>query len=522
MNRRGGVRGNSTRGSIRGNMRGGVRGSMRGGNIRRGSTHNGTITTNEPAVDICAFLNELHMTNNDADTKYERIGKLIAICNKYHLRMHQEKVVVEDDVGDDTNDAEHTKPQHAVRRVIISADRFDTSSRHPVSFQCNGLVLDSDTWEVLSYPAPTCKVVYNKKTLISGIENNKYEIYRVRDGTVITLYWYENAWCMSSANGFQINHYKWMGETTYEEAFIELMARYPGFSFDNLDKSHCYTLGFRYHDFHPFVRDPESIWFIQSCDLNALNGKSDDADNAASSVDTATATFPRALNVITSAASTVRPEVKMLERQISVLVGAKDAAQFIKSVETDCNTSLDNVLRDRECSDFTYGFLFRDPTSTYGIHSHVIIESALMKTLRRMLYNFNDTHRDERLTVNNTNRLNYILVRSYINYSQRAKFISLMPQFTVQYDSFNKTVDMVVSRVIQQLRVKGGKGGVKNAKMDTAKNTMFDLTVSSLTAYVTKHCRVNMSDMNTKSIIYDLVVSPKFLHMYYALLIQNE
>lgn len=466
-------------------------------------------------IDVCAFLTELreHIAEGGEDlSKYDAIGRLISVCRKYNLRMRQEFVQTVDggsdsgDANDDANDdngdddggdTDTPQPTRTARRVIISTERFNNTFAHPVSFQCNGLVLDSDTWEVLSYPVPVCKTIYNKKALTEGVRQSKYEIYRIRDGTVVTLYWYEpeQRWCMSSANGFQINNYKWMGDTTYEEALMKLSENYEGFSFDGLDKKKCYTVGFRYHDFHPFLQDPESIWFIQSCDLGELN-----ANNK--------------LNIITSTGD-APTEVEMLERQTSILVKPEDADRFMKNMVSDCRSSTNDVLRATGTPNIVYGFIFRDPTNTYGEHSNVVIESELMKVLRRLLYNFNDVKRDNRITVDHTNRMSFIVVRSYLNYMYRSLFIQLMPQFALQYDQYTKTTNSVVSKIIYYLRNRNAR---QRASVAGNRKTTFDEVVYGLTDYVSKNSRVNVHDSNTKSIIYDMVVTPNFTHMYYKLL----
>jgi hypothetical protein len=50
-------------------------------------------------------------------------------------------------------------------------------------------------------------------------------------------------------------------------------ANYPEFSFDKLDRSRAYTIGFRHNEFHPLKNDAPKMWLIQSCDLNAINSE---------------------------------------------------------------------------------------------------------------------------------------------------------------------------------------------------------------------------------------------------------
>ena len=114
-----------------------------------------------------------------------------------------------------------------------------------------------------------------------------YDIIRVDDGTVVTLYkWnhpqHGSVWGMASNNGYDVSSLYWMGPMTYAEVFYDLaLRRYPEFvaqtgmaiartgkstrlTFTKLDPSFSYTVGFRHHNFHPVVEDPERMWSIQS------------------------------------------------------------------------------------------------------------------------------------------------------------------------------------------------------------------------------------------------------------------
>ena len=358
-------------------------------------------------------------------------------------------------------------------------------------YQCNGVVIDSNTNKVLSYPSPICKPIYNKTKLIAGLTKSKYEVYKVRDGTIVTLYWFdaENRWCMSTANGYDVGSYRWMGDHTYETAFATVCARYDGFSLDALDKTKCYTFGFRFHEFHLFTRDPECVWFVQCCDLAALNN-----DNQ--------------LNVVTAAAKPedIPTEVAMFDMQESIKVNPKAAGEFFGQMIRESRNSINAAIRNGDGFSTHYGYIFRDPTCD-GKNANIVIESDLMKAIRRMLYDFGAAKRDKRVVVNQHNRLNYILVKCFLSYNNRSTFIALMPQYEAQFDQYSKLTNQVIGKIITRLRSRG---------RGRSSNSLIDSTADALTSYATSG-RVNTNDTNTRSIIHDKIVVPSLMFVWYNL-----
>ena len=94
-------------------------------------------------------------------------------------------------------------------------------------------------------------------------------------------------WCVASANGYDVSHLKWGADKTYAEVLFELLAKSQTFlaatglrlrrgllcvddirlDFQTLDRGRCYTIGFRYPNFHPTAADPPGVGNIQSIDL---------------------------------------------------------------------------------------------------------------------------------------------------------------------------------------------------------------------------------------------------------------
>jgi hypothetical protein len=122
-----------------------------------------------------------------------------------------------------------------------------------------------------------------KKSILYNHYPGEVEVIPAKDGTTITLYWYNGKWTISTHKGYEVNSYKWGAEgKTYKDVIDEVLKKYD-FKYDKLDKNKSYSIGFKHSDFHPFNEGNESkmskAWFIQSVDLKKFNNGQDDYIN---------------------------------------------------------------------------------------------------------------------------------------------------------------------------------------------------------------------------------------------------
>ncbi len=197
---------------------------------------------------------------------------------------------------------ESPSPGMAIGRVIISCERRAHRGGAPISSECNGVVIDARTWRPLVVPARAFSL-YKRGLSVKideHIASKVYDIIHVDDGTIVTLYnWFNptlgaDEWCLATGNGYDVSTLKWSGPQTYAQIFFEVASLYPQFvassgmqliadkstndiktrlTFPGLDKSRCYTVGFRSHDFHPMMSDPARMWQIQYTIFDAPDDK---------------------------------------------------------------------------------------------------------------------------------------------------------------------------------------------------------------------------------------------------------
>jgi hypothetical protein len=373
-------------------------------------------------------------------------------------------------------------------RMLLTVNRTKADFGLELARQCNGVVLEYPTWRVLSYPAKIFNPKYRLSEVLSNIEN--YEVFDIKDGTTVTLYWYAPAgsWRLSSTNGFDVNSYQWMGPNTYQAALSAVMKNYPNFSFKRLDKSKCYTVGFRHNDFHPLQADKPKMWFIQSCDLARLNEE------------------PFDLVVNTS-------EDIGLPLQVPAVLPEKKRL-LAYCVEKNMH-ALDRYLsaaRNRKTPEIHYGFIFRSKTG----QSDYMVESELLKTVRTLIYNLPKRRPAGATPITSGNRLEYAIFRAYLSNTTKSTFLGLFPQFEGRYRSYDDTFSKLSNRIIQILRNRNGR---EPARPPAGR---IETVATSLAGHIRKHIQVNVMDSQGPSIVSDFLLDYHHLELYFTCLITDQ
>ena len=112
---------------------------------------------------------------------------------------------------------------------------------------CNGLIMSTDTYEVLARQPPTLRIVPELKYT----NNKKNIIYSAVDGTSITLYYYDNRWCIATARAWDVSDkYPHGADITYQTALNQVIDTIS-FDLNELDKSCSYSFVLAHPEMHP-------------------------------------------------------------------------------------------------------------------------------------------------------------------------------------------------------------------------------------------------------------------------------
>jgi hypothetical protein len=364
------------------------------------------------------------------------------------------------------------------RVIYTTAHAYKNKLVSDYSQECNGLILEKSTWKPLMVPPRNLRFNINTDASNTYLHQGLYHIYKAEDGTCINFYYYNDKWCMSTARGYEMNNIKW--ETvSYQQLFTECLKE-VGMTWEtftnNLDKTRCYSFGFRHPKFHRFYGHTKQvkykIWFIQSVNLDNLSEQY-------------------------LWASDKSPTDKINSQEFYT----KPVASLRELYKTSV-TSLDQYINDSK-SEPCFGFILRSVNfETTGVHSDLFIESSLMRAIRQIWYEnklINICH------TNHWDKEDVITFNAYLDHGLYETFIYLFPQYINRFSYYSKLLQMVVKQMVV-LNNNGTKNSLSintGTVIDDSKqsNTLIEDSKQSNTV---KLVAKNLYDRFTNSVNYNI------------------
>jgi hypothetical protein len=377
--------------------------------------------------------------------KSSDVNNLITICNLYNLCFNYEK---------NTTDV--------INKIILRLKKNITNAPPLLYYHCNGLVIDTIRWKVLSVPP----VAFNKKANIETIDVSKYDVIKVIDGTVVTLY-YDKKWCISSCNGYDVSQYYWMGTLTYAEIIYDLIERlHPeiidklGISlsnsdtiyFDKLDQSYSYTIGFRHHNFHPLIKDPEVIWNIQHVNLRTLE------------------------------------------------VFYDNGLDGIKNQEIINDFKMKDITTTTQ-SELHYGYILR--TKNANKYPSILLDTPLLRKIKKNIYTYPSNTIRQYIT--HENRYDYVIIKNYFNKFERNEILQLYPQFAEKYKLYSKCINDTIRCMLLMLKNK-----LSNDNKPINVHPAIHILANSLIKHIAKFEEMDPYNENTESVLKDYIMNVEY------------
>ncbi len=130
----------------------------------------------------------------------------------------------------------------------------------------DGLLIDPKTSKILSIPR--FNIVNNFGMIKKEISKDTTKVYSLKNGTVITLYFYKKQWRISTRGSANANNHIWFG-VKYLDALNEIFKHFE-ISWDSFNTSCCYSLGFTHPSMH-LLESEFDLWFINAYDLDKFN-----------------------------------------------------------------------------------------------------------------------------------------------------------------------------------------------------------------------------------------------------------
>ena len=389
-----------------------------------------------------------------------------------------------------------TNPDEPNKRIILTSIRNKRGefSVPLIVQQCNGLILENtnisgETMKPLVIPPPLFRTKVDTPVVNEQLKKGMYDIIKLEDGTTVSLYWYNDKWCIGSNNGIDVSNIKW-NIKTYSEILDDVLHNnniMPTDFYSSLDKNSCYTFGFKHPAFHPFDTRYK-IWFIQSINLT---------DFATTGVISHNYDTP----------PTTTPAISVQEKI--------DTPNNIKILYKILYNALDEYIQTKTVN---YGFMLRakDTAASTGVavqlqqDLNIVLESSLLRLIRKMYY-------DKTLTTsaksNGYDRHNYILVWSFLNKTSFGavydKFLLLFPQFQQEFN----ILDNIRSQLAADIKHRYDSSVIIETEPSAELKKTADIMYADLVKMITIAPKAKDLDQIISSFINDRV----YVGQYYTL-----
>lgn len=489
-------------------------------NVAPGSADATTDAASDATIDATATDQDEDLTASSASvassdkTKRERRTKMrlvpapiVRLPNGSH-QLRLSELFSADTIESEASEAAAPEDEEAPRigRLVLSVDK-ETGKPHrgaPLNFECNGVVVDAVHWRALAVPPCAFNLSPRVQTVNTHLANGWYDIIKVDDGTVVTLYSWDHptagkTWALASSNGYDVSSLRWTGPLTYAEVFYDLAVRlYPKFAestglgltksggatrltFTNLDPTRCYTLGFRHHNFHPMTSDPERMWQIQYADLS---GPTPQVRYAQGDGGGGLPGIPE--QALLSAAELERNKVPMTVEGLTTYGNHANSTAAPK-----------------------YGFILRSRASAQTRdHSDILIETALLTRIRKLAYERPPAIVQEYLTAQS--RLEYSAMRAFLTATERSDFVAYFPEWKPRFDLYTEFTNNVVTAIIHALRQKAMAPMTAESKT----NTPTSLAAREILRIIMSTETLNAFHVDTESVVRDYVVNPEYALLF--------
>jgi hypothetical protein len=322
--------------------------------------------------------------------------------------------------------------------------------------ECNGLVMsapqnETSDWKIKVVPVPTLKGSVSANKIEKFMAHELYNITEVREGTVISLYFFDGEWRMSTARGVNVTNLKWDGMTYkqyFNEVLVEKKINVTKF-YNSLNKERAYTLGFKHHARHPFTYNHKfDLWFIH-CTVNGAISTINPFTQTTGSASTET-------KVDIKDASTKLPWIipsQKLIKNIDLRTG------IFRSIQDSLRLFLTD-LKENRTPTISFGYILRskDPSRTKE-NSNIILESRLMQKIRKLYYHGDFLHFSRHLGIT---RKQYVIMNSFLNQNNHRGFKALFPQFKPEFTKFKKCFRRLRLHILGLLGIELPKGKDKS------------------------------------------------------------
>lgn len=362
-------------------------------------------------------------------------------------------------------------------RMLLTCDRASRNHQIELASECNGIVIDFATWNILSYPPAALSFNMPKNTIIDCFLNGHYKIIYADYGTVVTLYHYGGKWIMSTSNSYEIDNLKWMGQFTFRELLDEILAD-EKIDIETLDTDYCYSIGFHHNEYHKFNvpgRKMRYAWFIRAVNLKKYNNSN------------IVKTNKEHLNFISEYVLETNSKLKLpmqtrnMELEKLIAIGGNITKEYDKMFEK-CENALPNTINKQNMTPF-FGYILK--SNNPDIIADAFMESSLQTKLRLMVCQRPPQN------INIENRFKWMVMNSMFNVELAPAFKRLFSESLPYIETYNNIINVLASNItrdlfkesvsktskffIDELKYKNILLNRKHVSIDIVKNFLYDI-----------------------------------------------
>lgn len=317
-------------------------------------------------------------------------------------------------------------------RVILFGKKTGADFKNPMTKECNGLVLEYDNgWRVLAIPPRAfCTNKLSMKKINDLYSAGAYEVYEVLDATILTLYYYKNAWKVSSTKGYDIGNTYMVGKMTFMDAIADLMeTKYRSFSFENLNKNYSYTIALRHSKYHIFDETKHLTARPRSGQREGFDMNSYLTIMCVADLSTCAYVSKHVVGLPKQNALNLRdPNISMLMNYARSAYAKYEKAYRLQNFKYKP----------------LYGYILRAKNRSVPDEcSTIYIESELYKVLKIGLYKNN-----EPLRTDNTNEL---IVSMSMNHERYEQFRIMFQQFDSEFKQLENNINLIAMETVHQI-----------------------------------------------------------------------
>lgn len=360
-------------------------------------------------------------------------------------------------------------------RAIFKNNNFNSI----INLQANGLILNLKNLQPLVMPIPKFFPLFhhtlhhNVKKNLSKIkyyyENNSYDIYFIKNTTIINLYWWKNKWTLSTNNGYDVTNIKW-NNLSYYDCLIEILIEnniLPSDFFNSLNKLKCYIFLIKHPNFQIFTNNTKlyDIWLVKEKYLYSkkmLENKNDDNNTA-------------------------------LKKMIKMQKKYKKNINNFDNIIYQSENALENFILDGK---IFFGYIFIS-NKLKNIYKNVIIESTLFKKIKFLSY---EKKINKFISDNQYDRKLFLILRAYL--TNNRMFLKLFPNFSHLYDFIN---------LVQNIYI-------KNLLNFNKKNKFWLKIFADLNDFINKNYKINHLKKQNIYKKKNFLTSEHFINFYYDII----